>query len=126
MFKPFPVIQLPGTVNTTHHISLGHITTIFAVGKSTCLTIVDSGAVTTPAPIDQVVAQVRQMGGILIEVQDRSNQTRYLMANHIVRVEGDRKGMAVLYIAGSRSNSGSAVITQMPVQSVLQKIAAVQ
>ncbi|NDJ79056.1 MAG: hypothetical protein GYB65_22625 [Chloroflexi bacterium] len=120
MFKPFPMIQLPGPANTTNYISMGHITDIVAIGNKTSIHTIGGGLVSTDMAIDQVVGLIRQAGGVLLQYLDRSNRTGYLMAYHIGRIQADRKGNATIYYEG-----GSA-LTKMSVQDVLQQLAALQ
>lgn len=120
MFKPYPMLQFPGPAKTVNYLSVGHITNIVTTGKKTSIYTFNAGVVTTEMPLDQVVSHVRQAGGILLECQNRSKQTNYVMARHIARVEADRKGMATIHFTGS--GSSSAVITTTPVETILQQL----
>jgi hypothetical protein len=115
----YPMLQLP-TPDGTYYIVANYINDVFILGKKTCVNSLDSGAVMLSAPLDQVLAQVRQAGITLIEVQDRSYGPRFVVPRYITRVLADRKGFAILDLVGSNES----IVTKTPAETIVQQLAA--
>ena len=128
MFKPFPMISIRAKDGTIHHISVGHITEITIYNKKTCVRVIDKPMIIPSESIEQIVELVKQAGGILLEVEDKSGTMHYVMACNIVRIDVLPKGAVMIHTwpISPRASDSMIMDVKTSIETIMQQLDALR